>query len=137
MADEIKLNTSIQSSDIVFDCPNCGKSLAIDERGAGMAITCPDCQNNIQVPYPESAEVEAAEASLDEQTQLLREQLATAQGRASELAGELEAAHAKIERLEKTQSDLQAHLEQISTEWGVVQNALDRVMALMQDLRMR
>ena len=137
MAEDIKLNTSIQPDDIVFDCPQCGKNLAIEARGAGMTITCPDCQNPIQVPYPESESLESGETISDEQVQLLREQLAAAQGRASELAGELETAQAKIERLEKTQSELQAHLEQISTEWGVIQNALDRVMGLMQDLRMR
>jgi len=137
MAEEIKLNTSIQPTDIVFDCPQCGKNLAIEERGAGMTITCPDCQNTIQVPYPESELIEEGDDGGDEQVRLLREQLAAAQGRAAELAGELETAQAKIERLEKTRSDLQGHLEQISTEWGVIQNALDRVMALMQDLRMR
>jgi predicted RNA-binding Zn-ribbon protein involved in translation (DUF1610 family) len=115
MADEIKLNTSIQSTDIVFDCPNCGKNLAIDARGAGMDITCPDCQNTIQVPQ---ASEEATDAT-------------------AALTSQLEAAQAKIAALEKTQTELQMHLEQISTEWGVIQNALDRVMALMQDLRMR
>jgi len=116
MADEIKLNTSIQATDIVFDCPNCGKSLAIDARGAGVEITCPDCQNTILVP--------AADTSMELEAN-------------AELVSELESARAKIAFLEKNQAELQTQLEQISTEWGVIQNALDRIMALMQDLRLR
>jgi predicted RNA-binding Zn-ribbon protein involved in translation (DUF1610 family) len=115
MAEDIKLNTSIQATDIVFDCPHCGKNLAIDARGAGMDITCPDCQNTIQVPQADEA----------------------AAGDLAALAGELETARAKIAFLERSQAELQLRVEQISTEWGVIQNALDRVMALMQDLRLR
>ena len=133
--EELKINTSIQLNDIVFDCPHCGKSLAIADAGAGMAITCPDCQNVIQVPYPDSMAAEtAADAS---QMQLLHEQLNAAQNRVAELAADLDVANLKIEHLEKSQSDLKTHLEQMSTEWGVIQNALDRVMALMQEIRLR
>ena len=113
MADEIQLNTSLKANDIVFDCPHCGKNLAIDERGAGMDITCPDCQNTIQVPTQSANDTDA------------------------ELARELEAARAKIAFLEKNQAELQMLLEQINTEWGVVQNALDRIMAVLQDARSR
>ena len=134
-SEELKLNTSIQPNDIVFDCPHCGKSLAIDSEGAGMAITCPDCQNVIQVPY---ADAMAADTAADApQMQLLHEQLAAAQNRVAELTAEQNAATLKIEHLEKSQSDLKTHLEQMSTEWGVIQNALDRVMALMQEIRLR
>lgn len=133
--EELKLNTSIQPNDIVFDCPHCGKSMAIDGEGAGMAITCPDCQNVIQVPY---ADTMAAETAADaNQMQLLHEQLSAAQNRVADLAADLDLANRKIEHLEKSQSDLKTHLEQMSTEWGVIQNALDRVMALMQEIRLR
>lgn len=134
-SEELKLNTSIQPNDIVFDCPHCGKSLAIDGEGAGMAITCPDCQNVIQVPYPDAMAAEtAADAT---QMQLLHEQLTAAQNRVAELTAELNMATQKVEHLEKVQSDLKTQLEQMSTEWGVIQNALDRVMALMQEIRLR
>ena len=133
--EDLKLNTSIQPNDIVFDCPHCGKSMAIDQDGAGMAITCPDCQNVIQVPYPDAMAADtAADAS---QMQNLHEQLSAAQNRVAELAADLDVANRKIEHLETTQSELKTHLEQMSTEWGVIQNALDRVMALMQEIRLR
>ena len=133
--EDLKINTSIQPNDIVFDCPHCGKSMAIDGAGAGMAITCPDCNNVIQVPYADTMAAEtAADAS---QMQLLHEQLSAAQNRIVDLAADLDAANLKIEHLEKTQSELKTHLEQMSTEWGVIQNALDRVMTLMQEIRLR
>ncbi len=52
MAEENGNNPSgIEAGDIVFDCPHCAKSIAIDARGAGLMINCPDCAARIQVPY--------------------------------------------------------------------------------------
>jgi len=42
----------IQYTDIVFDCPHCGKSLAIDRRGVGLTISCVACGNHVIVPTP-------------------------------------------------------------------------------------
>ena len=39
-------------TDILFQCPKCDKSLAVDERGAGRWINCPDCGNAITIPQP-------------------------------------------------------------------------------------
>ena len=36
--------------DIIFNCPHCTKSLAIDERGAGRKVKCVDCGNELTVP---------------------------------------------------------------------------------------
>ena len=41
---------AVQSDDIVFACPHCGESLAVDRRAAGMEVTCPKCGGNITVP---------------------------------------------------------------------------------------
>jgi len=43
----------IRDTDIVFDCPHCGKSLVIDYRGAGLQITCSECGEDALVPIPE------------------------------------------------------------------------------------
>ena len=53
----------IRSSDIVFDCPFCQKSLAIDCRGVGLTITCPDCDNRIQVPIPDGMDMSDIDSS--------------------------------------------------------------------------
>jgi len=39
-------------ADILFTCPHCSKSLAIDDKGAGLTINCPDCQNPTTIPQP-------------------------------------------------------------------------------------
>ncbi|HTS16249.1 MAG TPA: hypothetical protein VMP11_01625 [Verrucomicrobiae bacterium] len=38
------------ASDIVFDCPACGKSLVVDEAAEGMIVDCPQCRTNVIVP---------------------------------------------------------------------------------------
>jgi len=40
----------IPATDIIFDCPHCGKSLSIDRKGAGLAILCTTCHQRITVP---------------------------------------------------------------------------------------
>lgn len=37
-------------SDIQFNCPECGHSLAVDSAGAGMLVLCPECQKQITIP---------------------------------------------------------------------------------------
>jgi len=40
----------ITEQDIVFECPNCGKSMVIDEAAVGMIVDCPDCRSQVIVP---------------------------------------------------------------------------------------
>jgi len=47
----------IRATDIVFDCPHCGHNLAIDYRGAGLQITCVECEMPVLVPIPEGMNV--------------------------------------------------------------------------------
>ena len=49
--------TEIRDTDIVFDCPHCGKSLVIDYRGAGLQITCSECGESVLVPIPDGMEL--------------------------------------------------------------------------------
>lgn len=66
MADEVKddvLETQsaegadIRDTDIVFDCPHCGKTLVIDYRGAGLQISCSECGKEVLVPIPDGMEL--------------------------------------------------------------------------------
>lgn len=66
MADEVKddvLETQsaegadIRDTDIVFDCPHCGKTLVIDYRGAGLQINCSECGKEVLVPIPDGMEL--------------------------------------------------------------------------------
>lgn len=38
------------SGDIHFNCPRCGQHLAVETRGAGMAVSCPGCNEQIEIP---------------------------------------------------------------------------------------
>ena len=44
----------VTTTDILFECPSCGKSLVVDAAGEGMIIDCPQCRTNVIVP-PRSA----------------------------------------------------------------------------------
>lgn len=58
---------SIRPTDIVFDCPYCTKSLAIDYRGAGLTIRCMDCGNNVIVPIPDGLDLCDLDSTEEEQ----------------------------------------------------------------------
>jgi hypothetical protein len=93
----------LTESDIVFECPHCGKSLAIEDRGAGMIVTCPDCRARVQVPgiadtSPRPHTSRVGQAELD---QLLSENM--------------------------------DHMELIGQELGVIQAAIDRIVAILQN----
>ena len=47
----------IRDTDIVFDCPHCGKNLVIDYRGAGLQIDCTGCGESVLVPIPDGMEL--------------------------------------------------------------------------------
>lgn len=106
--------TDVQPTDVIFECPQCGKSLAIDPRGVGLLVTCPDCQTQVQVPMPvlESAELSDEETGGDEPVVDLAE---------------------RLQLLERFHAMDQERLQQISAEMGLIQAALDRVVTLLNE----
>ncbi len=40
----------ITARDIVFECPNCSKSMVIDEAAIGLMVECVGCRTNVIVP---------------------------------------------------------------------------------------
>ena len=54
---EEDVETVIQDTDIVFDCPHCGHNLAIDYRGAGLQINCTNCGEAVLVPIPNGMDI--------------------------------------------------------------------------------
>ena len=59
-------DAEIRDTDIVFDCPHCGKSLVIDYRGAGLQINCIECSNPVLVPIPDGMELTDLDLDPDE-----------------------------------------------------------------------
>ena len=53
----------VTTTDILFECPSCGKSLVVDEAGEGMIIDCPQCRTNVIVP-PQSTKAAAPPTAL-------------------------------------------------------------------------
>jgi transcription elongation factor Elf1 len=142
----------VANNDIVFDCPHCGKSLAIDPRGAGLIITCPDCSQPVQVPGLPLEEREGIAPSDGEDSVIDEEAEETSSPEDAgvhkdEMAAALEASHAKIARLVESLEEVRErrrYLEQLRTtnisrfkqigkEMETIQHAMDRIVAHLQD----
>jgi predicted RNA-binding Zn-ribbon protein involved in translation (DUF1610 family) len=102
-SEEVGVETPLSESDIVFECPHCGKSLAIDQRGAGFVVSCPDCQARVQVPGPFNEEPLLASP-------------ASAPG-----------------DVERVRAENRNHYDEIGRELGLIQSALDRVVSILQE----
>jgi len=48
---------SFSEDDLFFTCPHCGKNMAIEKRGMGLTIQCPDCRGLVKVPKLSEAEL--------------------------------------------------------------------------------
>ena len=122
----------IQAGDIVFECPHCGKSLAIEAAGAGMEVPCTDCGRPVRVPVPETSltpeEAEDAIAQLD--------------AALNTSADELE----RLREENETLRERKAYLEHVAARNGErlakmadlldgVQRQLDELVALVADAR--
>jgi len=101
-------SAEIVESDIVFDCQQCGKSLAIDFRGAGLTVRCADCGGAVQVPIPEGMEIADVDTSAADREALLinlRHALAGAGERIAILEQELADTRVRRKSLEGLRSD--------------------------------
>ena len=85
----------IPETDILFECPHCGKSLSIDPRGAGLVIRCTQCHEPVTVPIPDGMELEDFDATPEE----LSLQLLHARQTVSKLQERLSSLEAEVEQL--------------------------------------
>lgn len=125
------------TSDIFFECPACGKSLGIDERGAGLVVACTDCGTQMKVPVPDFSLRNAPEAGTTSSVNYTE---------AEELTGDLTQAGNAVDRLKLEIEDMaqrKQHLEQmrldhldrferIHEELTVIQSAIDRAVDALQ-----
>jgi hypothetical protein len=141
MVDLYNDSGEIKETDIIFDCPNCQKSLAIDYRGAGLTIPCSDCGNYVAVPIPEGMEVTDIDSTEEEQeTRIinLRRSLASAESQISDLSAQVETLTREKDEVtgvtQTVQSQFNQILEQVSQiERGHedVRRALVNISAIM------
>lgn len=124
----------IRDSDIVFNCPFCEKSLAIDCRGAGLTIVCPDCNNKIAVPIPENMEVSDIDSSDEDKAVRIihmREVIASSQGKIMELESELKDLTLRRDALESIRNENAIRFEVIQREVESVQRSLLRIQEVL------
>jgi uncharacterized Zn finger protein (UPF0148 family) len=129
----------VSATDILFDCPACGKSLVVDEAAEGMIVDCPQCRTNVIVP-PKSAKLAASRASAKEESKPGESARSAASGagemslheRLSVLSGQLKEIHAQrtevtgriAARLNDVNRDLvniarlETSQQQILSEWN-------------------
>jgi len=149
---------AVTGNDIVFDCPECGKSLAIDQRGVGLMISCTDCKAMIQVPVPEGMEleeeepealdaeefgletetqslntVELTESEKDERIAQLELSLVASQSKVQELVESLKELYNRRNYLEGVRVENLGRSEKMGRELALIQDALDRIVSVMQE----
>jgi len=133
----------VLDQDIVFECPHCSKSMAIDPRGAGYVITCPQCTNQMTVPQPvrstagsTSAAVSGAavsgaagvaavsrapvQAPVGDLSQALMESSA----KVKELTERLREVSARRKYLEHVHSRSSERIEKVRQEFSVIQDTI-------------
>lgn len=115
-----------ENLNILFECPQCGKSLEIDARGAGYIIVCPDCKNEIQVPAWNSA---GPEAEVDSETETESESDERYRVEIEEMLQQLQG---KIARIEKQQLVDDQCFKRIGDEIVLIQSALDRITEVVE-----
>jgi transcription elongation factor Elf1 len=133
MADDTQGGTDeIKSTDIVFDCPHCGKSLAIDYRGAGLTIPCSDCGQSVAVPILEGMELADFDSTDEEQEMQivhLRRALATSEEHVKTLEADMSELSARRTELEKGRQRSMSVLSAVSKEMEELVQSLERVTA--------
>lgn len=96
----------IRDTDIVFDCPHCGKNLVIDYRGAGLQISCSECGETVLVPIPDGMELN--DLDLDP----------------GEILKQLFATRRNYQKAELKVQELKARLVQMQETLGVLQDVV-------------
>ena len=128
----------IKKTDIIFDCPHCGKSLAIDYRGAGLTIQCSDCGRDVQVPIPDGMELDDIDIS-DEQQEIriinMRKSLADARERISTLETTIEELTARRETLEKGRSDSMYKIGQINENVEIIEASFKTALHAIMEIK--
>ena len=116
MTDTQNEEAEIRDTDIVFDCPHCGKNLVIDYRGAGLQIECSDCGEPVLVPIPDGMDI--SDLDIDE-GEILKQLFATRRNYQKEVL--------KVQ-------DLQRQLLQIKESAAAMQTTLAALNATLDAL---
>lgn len=138
---------TLEGSDILFECGQCGKSLAIDYRGAGLNIRCPQCDSDLEVPIPEGFDLAELDKAISESVAADKEirvqmpdsdAVAAASSDASkqidELRAEIETLRTQRQDLAQQQVDMLAAIKALSRQAEDFQRALDKFGRMLGSL---
>ena len=148
---ESLINESFSAKDIVFECNVCGKSLVINVLGAGLAITCPDCGAEQQVPLAGGVAAAVPAAELNTATTDVATAVADAQEvehELPEISDVLTDAREQINALKLENDELQFRrrflekrhalaaesLQALQREMIAIRKAMDRTEAILRTL---
>jgi hypothetical protein len=133
----------IRSTDIIFNCPVCGSSLAIDYRGAGLQINCTQCGSPVQVPIPSGMDVSDLDLSSGEllvQLFQTRSTLLKRDQQVTELTQVIESLKARRGELERNRmntlhryAELAHMCQSISRSQAEITGTLSRMVALISE----
>ena len=142
--DESSINESFSAKDVVFECSACGKSLVISSLGAGLAITCPDCGAEQQVPLtddvavdspavePNVAKAVADEQEVEHELPEISDVLADAREQINTLTLENEELQLRRRFLEKRHALVNQSLRAFRREMSAIRKAMDRTEAILK-----
>lgn len=123
----------ISANDVIFECPFCTKSLAIDRRAAGMAIVCPDCGNEVVVPLAGEAGEAPTELNADQRIASLSSALRECHDDLRRLDANLAEVNKRRKYLETLRASNMKRMERIAEELAVMQSAIDRIASILEE----
>ena len=123
-------DSTFTENDIIFECPFCSKSMAIDKRGMGLTINCPDCNGLVRVPTI-SEETSEAPDSVNMPVEGLADALDESRSEIDDLRDKIDSLNELREKLQKQTALHEEKLGELRREFGTIQSALDRVSMLM------
>ncbi|MCA1809371.1 MAG: hypothetical protein ABR497_11185 [Kiritimatiellia bacterium] len=148
MTDQFTVSTAdpgdISENDILFECGNCGKSLVIDRRGAGLTINCPDCDTELQVPIPEGVDLDEIDQSISAAESDDLEYVGDAldlsalpealQTQVQDLVTEVQELRFRRRNADQREERQAQVLQTVSEQVGLIREALDKLAAVLAGL---
>jgi hypothetical protein len=139
-------NPTLSGRDILFECGQCGKSLSINCRGAGLNIHCPQCNSELEVPIPEGFDLAELDKEISTEAEVDDDLKATMPAPDTEAVSpdereqinklqlELEALGAQRRYLEQQHAHMLKTIKALTREVGEFHKALDDFTSMLDTL---
>lgn len=127
-------DSEIKETDIIFDCPLCGKSLAIDIKGAGLNIPCTDCGGSVVVPIPEGLDLSVLDRAGELGDVDLEQTRAALVAKARKAAQSAAAAKKAVETFQVPKGEDLYRTAAILERIGLIQKSLEDITGYLEDI---